>query len=292
MADNGGRSGVTRSRRTGAEVELVKLAMIALLLADQPMTVRQVFYSLVSKGLIAKTEAEYKQTVVRLLGELRLEGRIPFEWIADNGRWARHPVTFSSPADALRALARGYRRSVWADQDVAVEVWLEKDALASVLEQETDPYDVSLMVTRGYPSLSFLYEAAQVIADVAKPTRIYYFGDHDPSGVDIDRNVQQRLRRFAPGAEISFQRVAVTRAQIEAMALPTRPTKRTDSRSANFDGDSVEVDAIPPATLRTLCRTAIEQHIDGDRLDALREAQETERADLVSIAEAMSGPTD
>jgi hypothetical protein len=244
---------------------------------DQPMTVRQVFYRLVAAGIIAKSEGEYKHTVCRLLTEMRLSGEIPFGWIADNTRWMRKPATYSSVEQALRRTAEAYRRALWDNQSVYVELWLEKDALAGVLMEETGPYDVPLMVTRGYLSLSYLYEAAQQLQACGKPAHLFYFGDYDPSGLDITRNVEDRLRQFTPGAEITFTRVAVTRTQIDAWHLLTRPTKQSDSRSKGFTGESVEVDSIPPRTLRALARTCIEHHLDAAQLEVLRLAETQER---------------
>ena len=238
------------------------------------MTVRQLFYRLVSRGTIGKTEAEYKGTVVRLTVEMRLAGEIPFDWLADNTRWMRKPQTHSGLEQALVRTTQAYRRSVWDTQASYVEIWLEKDALAGVLYEVTDPWDVPLMVTKGFASLSFLHSAAVTIRAIGKPTFLYYFGDHDPSGLEIPRSIEDRIRELAPDAEIHFKRVAVTPEQIEAMALPTRPTKRTDSRSKNFAGDSVEVDAIEPAILRRLAEECITRHIDRH---ALRVLHVTER---------------
>jgi hypothetical protein len=144
-----------------------------MLRADNPMTVRQVFYQAVSRGLIAKTEAEYKQTIGRLLTEMRLDGTIPFGWIADNTRWMRKPETHSSLKAVAEEWARSYRRAIWQEQEVYVEVWLEKEALAGVLYEETHRYDVPLMVTRGYPSLSYVHEAPRrSTRPTRKPTSI------------------------------------------------------------------------------------------------------------------------
>ncbi|MEP7105869.1 MAG: hypothetical protein ABI838_08485 [Chloroflexota bacterium] len=279
-------SSPTRSRRTKADMALLAEAIIEIVAENQPVTVRQVFYRMVSAGLIAKSEGEYNGTVGRLLRDLRLEGAIPFGWIADNTRWMRKPTTYGSVEDALRQTARYYRRAVWRDLDQYVEVWLEKDALAGVLIEETDPYDVPLMVTRGYPSLSYLHEAAEAIEGIDKPTFIYYFGDHDPSGEDIRRNVERRLREFAPDADISFVHVAVTAEQITQWQLPTRPTKRSDTRAANFRGESIEVDAIAPQQLRDMVRGVIGQHVDDERLRVLRVAEQSEREILMRLAEA------
>jgi hypothetical protein len=274
-----------RPRRTHGDINRIRGAIRSTLYRDHPMTVRQLFYRLVSNGTIAKTEAEYKSTVVRLTAEMRLAGLIPFGWIADNTRWMRKPRTHSSLEDALEQTARTYRRSVWDDQDAYVEIWLEKDALAGVLYDVTAAWDVPLMVTRGFASLSFLYEAADAIQDQGKPAFLYYFGDHDPSGLDIPRTVEQRIREFAPEAEITFKRVAVTPEQIEELALPTRPTKTTDSRSKNFEGESVEVDAIEPATLRRMTEECITQHIDPDAYDRMKAVEAAERETLLAIAE-------
>jgi hypothetical protein len=277
-----------RARRGRADMQRIREAIADVLEAEHPATVRQVFYQLVSRGAIAKTEAEYKATVVRLLTDMRLAGEVPFDWISDNTRWMRKPRTFSSVEQALRRTAETYRRSLWDRQAVYVEIWLEKDALAGVLYQITELWDVPLMVTRGYASLSYLHGAAEAIGAQGKPAYIYYFGDHDPSGVDIPRTVEARLREFAPAADIHFERVAVTEQQIRELSLPTRPTKKTDSRSKNFVGESVEVDAIPPTELRRLVDACIVRHVGEQALEVNRVAEESERAILLRMTEALT----
>jgi hypothetical protein len=265
-------------------MEKIKGALFWTLERDHPMTVRQVYYQLVSQGVIAKTEGEYKSTVVRLLAEMRRAGDIPFGWIADSTRWMRKPRTYNSVEDALERTAQHYRRSLWADADAYVEIWLEKDALAGVLSSVTEEFDVPLMVTRGYPSISYLHSAGELIDALDVPVYLYYFGDYDPSGLDITRAVQAGIREFAPDADLTFERVAVTRDQIIDLNLPTRPTKTSDSRSKNFAGQSVEVDAIPPAQLRDLTRACIEQHINWQDLNAILVAEESERQALFAFA--------
>jgi hypothetical protein len=273
-------------RRSKAEINIIKAQLYSLLAAENPMSVRQVFYRLVSTGVVAKTEAEYKNTVVRLLGEMRRAGEIDFAWIADSTRWMRKPRTYSSLENMLRYSAQSYRRSVWDNQDAYVEIWLEKDALAGVLYEETEKWDVPLMVTRGYPSISYLHSAAETIAaqdEYGKTTHLYYFGDYDPSGLDIPRKVERDLREFAPNAEIEFERVAVTLEQIEEFGLQTRPTKRTDARSRNFTGESVEVDAIPPAILREMVGDCITRHVDESAYRVMLQAEKSEREVLMSL---------
>ncbi len=273
-----------RRRRTKVEIEQIREAIFATLAADHPMTVRQVFYRLVSQGVIEKTEQEYKNAVGRLLLSMRIEGIIPFGWIADNTRWMRKPESYSSMEEALLLTAETYRRALWDNQDAYVEVWTEKDALAGVLMEETEPWDVPLMVTRGFSSITYLHTAAMAISAEGKPAFLYYFGDHDPSGVHIDRVILRRLREFAPNADICFQRVAVLSEQIEELDLPTRPTKKTDSRSKGFSGESVEVDAIEPTYLRQLVRECIEQHIDRRALEKSKNLEKKERETAVEFA--------
>lgn len=273
-----------RTRRTNAEMDQLRYAIYEAVEADRPMTVRQVFYRLVSSGIIDKTEAEYKNTVCRLLADMRRSGVIPYGWIADNTRWMRKPNTHNSLEDALRTTAEAYRRSLWNHLSTYVEVWCEKDALAGVLYEETAAWDVPLMVTRGYPSLSYLAEAAEAIKAHDKPTWLYYLGDHDPSGVDIPRVVHERLQEMAPEAEINFTRLAVNPDQIKAWDLPTRPTKKSDSRSKSFKGQSVELDAIPSRQLRAIVREAVTGHIDRREYDMLQLIEMKERDTLMQIA--------
>ena len=266
-----------KHRRTKADMEEIRGAMYEIISQEAPMTVRQVFYRLVSAGVIGKTESEYNCTVVRLLTQMRLDGSIPFHWIADNTRWMRKPETHSDLKSMLEITVATYRRALWLDQPVYVEIWLEKDALSGVVYRITSKWDVPLMVTRGYPSLSFLYNAAEAIEAEEKPAYLYYFGDWDPSGVDIPRVIEKRLGELAPGAEIHFERVAVSPDQVGLWDLPTRPTKKTDTRSKSFQGASVELDAIPPNDLRDLVNNCIQGHIDPKVMAKTRVAEESER---------------
>ncbi len=275
-------------RRTKAQIQVIKNAIYTTLEAQNPATIRGLFYSLVSQGAIEKTEVEYKSTVVRLAGEMRREGTLPYSWIADNTRWMRRPTTWNSMDEALRETARTYRRSLWHDNDVYVEVWLEKEALAGLLVEETDEWDVPLLVSRGYASLTYLYEAAETIKAKNKPAHIYYLGDYDPSGVHIPIKIESELRNHAPDVEISFTRLAVNLDQIGALNLPTRPTKKTDSRSKTFGDVSVEVDAIPAPILRTMVRKAIVQHLDPYQVHLLEVAEQEERATLTRLLEVVS----
>ncbi|MHB8682364.1 MAG: hypothetical protein ACYDA2_09775, partial [Acidimicrobiales bacterium] len=185
--------------------------------------------------------------------------------------------------------ARGgdFQLATGGDINLAID---KKDALSGVIYDVTSEWDVPLMVTRGYASLSFLHAAARQIEETGKPTYLYYLGDYDPSGVDIPRKVERDLRRMVSHAEIVFTRLAVNPGQIEQMHLPTRPTKLTDSRSATFVGESVEVDAIPAPALRQMVYGAITSHVDPDRLRALIEVEQAERETLEAITLELRRP--
>jgi hypothetical protein len=266
-------------RSSKADLERMYQELRNIISEQAPCTVRQVFYRATVAGLGPKEERFYDR-VGRYLVHMRESEMIPFGDIADNTRWMRKPDSYSSLGSMLEETKKLYRRALWRDQDAYVEIWLEKDALSGVLYDVTSEWDVPLMVTRGYASLSFLHDAAEAIGYVSKPVHIYYFGDYDPSGIDIPKQVEARLRQYAPDAEIHFERVAVNPEQIRTLNLPTRPTKKSDSRSKTFKGQSVEVDAIEPNLLRDMAREVIQRHIDSRALEQTRFVEESERSAL------------
>ena len=248
------------------------------------MTVRQVFYQLVARGVIEKTEAQYQQTVIRLMTDMRIADELPFEWVIDESRRRRITQTFESISNALECTAKFYRRSALEAADDYLEIWCEKDALSGLLWEVTSHYDVPLMVSRGMPSLTFLHGTAQEIAhaeESGKSTYIYQFGDWDPSGVLIPKSIEDRLEQMCEelGCEPPYvERVALTKAHITEFNLPTRPTKRDGNRHANsFEGESVELDALPPRILREMVREVIERHVSPRMLTGIRAAEESER---------------
>lgn len=203
-----------RRRSTKAEVEARRNALLDIIKVMKPMTVRQVFYQATVHGIVGKTEAGYTKVQTDLT-IMRRAGDLPYDWLADNTRWQRKPSTFGSIQQALEETAKFYRKSLWDGADAYVEIWLEKDALAGVVLPITSMYDVPLMVTRGYASLSFLYSAAEYINKLDVPTHIYHLGDFDPSGVNAGEKIEETLIELAPAAEIYFKRIAVTPEQIE-----------------------------------------------------------------------------
>jgi hypothetical protein len=255
----------------------------------QPASIRQLYYQAEVAGLVPKTNAGYRKVQHDIL-VLRQQGDIDYDWISDSTRWMRKSRSYRGIDHFLDLSISTYRRDLWHHAPVYVEIWIEKDALAGTVMSETDPYDVPLMVAKGFSSETYLYEAAEAIADKDKPAYVYAFFDHDPSGEHSAKHIERKLREFAPDAEIHFELVAVTEEQIEEWELPTRETKREGNRHAkNFEGDSCELDSIPPDRLRDLVRECIMRHIDRARLATVQAAEESERAALKMFAQSWGG---
>lgn len=246
---------------------------------------------MVSAGHLPKTEASYDNVVIRLIGEMREAGEMPWDWITDSTRWMRKPTSYSSLEAAAIDAARTYRRDLWQNQNVHLEIWCEKMALLGVIGEVTDRWDVPLMIARGFSSKDFCYSAAQSIVVDDKPAFIYQVGDHDPSGIKAWQSVERNIFRYVGlidsefEHDMIFERIAVTPEQIEEYNLPTRPTKRNgNSHARGFKGDSVEADALPPDILRGLVEKYITQHVDMEALRVVQVAEESERKALKLFA--------
>lgn len=249
---------------------------------------RGVFYRAVSRGLVAKTEREYKNTVARKLAEMRESNELPWRWIVDNSRWSRKPVTHSSLEIMLARSHDMYRRALWDNQDAYVEIWVEKDAISGIFYEVTSQWDVPLMVTRGYPSLTFIYQAAEVIEAQVNPAYIYYFGDYDPDGLNIFETVQRKIQERT-SSWVHIHHMAVTPQQVVQYELPTRPTKKTARGAAKFGSLSVELDAMPTKVLKQIVEACITRHIDPEALEATEMAEREEIKTLGTIVDAVSG---
>jgi hypothetical protein len=278
-----GASTVKRVRRTKVELAELDELIIEVVEQDYPVSLRGVYYRCVSAGGVDKTEHAYRAVGRRLL-ELRRHGDIPYDRISDGTRWVVRPRSYDDLEDALTETAYLYRRNLWRSQDVEVHVFTEKDAITGVIEQMTREWNVPLGVLRGYCSETFAHSMAQSIEASGKPTYVYQLGDHDPSGVGAWQDFQRKVSGFIPDADVIFERLAVTPYQIATFELPTRPTKATDTRARNFDGGSVEVDAIPAPTLRQFVYEAITQHIDPLALAQIERVEESERSLLFELA--------
>jgi hypothetical protein len=260
----------------------------AIVEADHPTSDRHTFYRVVSEGAMPKTEQSYRK-VCRQVLQLRRAGIIPYAWITDNTRWIRHPSTYSTLYEMLVQARYTYRRSLWDTNEVRVEVWCESNSVAGTLGEVTDRWDVPLIVLVGYGSDSYLYSIAEGIKAYERPTHIYYFGDHDPSGKDIPRVALKGVRTLAPDVDAQLTWVAVTPEQIATMQLLTKPANANDPRAATFAGETVEIEAIPTTALRRLVEQCLLAHIDMDYVAAQEQAQAREREFLEWCLDHLAG---
>jgi hypothetical protein len=273
---------------------------VEILERERPMTLRQLFYRLVSAGVIANAPKEYKR-LGGVATRLREEGVVPFAWIVDHVRSTLKPSSWSGLADFGDAVRRSYRKDFWSGLDHCVEVFVEKDAVAGAIQPVTHEYDVRLHVCRGYASLSFVGEIAEQWKRIGKPVFAYYVGDFDPSGFDIERDLAEKLERYSgrefrsvdddPGPNaFNWERLAVVGEDFDDHNLIRLPLKTkkggaySDNRAAGFirehGQDCAEVDALPPTELRFRVREAVEGHIDQEHWARLQNAERAEQATL------------
>jgi len=233
------------------------------------VTVRQVYYVLVSRQDIYNTKNEYRR-VIRILKNGRLAGLINFDSIIDDTREAEKTPSWQSIKKILSAAVNQYRSDWWRDQPRYVEVWLEKRALRRILYPITNGYDVNLVTGGGYQSWSQVWAAkARFLARKGLKLKILYFGDLDPSGKDMPRDIRERFKTL--GIDVDIIEVALTKDDILEYNLPKNPTKKKDTRKAWYIKKyginyAVELDALPPEILREKVKTAIEEHCDLDLL--------------------------
>ena len=237
---------IKRKRRTAVEVYSLYSAVVDILNEyDEAITIRHLFYRLESKQIIAKDEKSYNHLVSHL-GKWRVNGSIPFDRFVDGTRWHYGVDTFDNAAEALEESIRSYRKNLWRTQEYYVEVWCEKEAIASMVKPVADRWSLKTFVCRGFNSLSGSASAANQFLEAywkGKRPVILYLGDHDPSGLCIDQSLMKHLSYFdiIPKNElgiehvtvadrVEFVRVAILPEQIEEFDLPTRPVKRSDTR--------------------------------------------------------------
>lgn len=296
-----------RSRKVGrgkarTTIRLEEAAREALR-ERHPMTLRQLFYVLVSRGHLPKTEAGYNK-LKRIMKERREVGACPWGWLADHTRAVIAARTFDGVEGLLDDAARLYRRDLMRQQPYAIQVWAESDSVGSIISPVADRYTIPVYVGRGYASVGYLWSAAEDIAAAIgsdKDVVILHVGDYDPSGEDIFRDVAEKLDRYTAailkgipadqahgwtvGDHLVVKRIALTEDQVLEHDLPARPPKKTDSRSKSFDGiGAVEVEALPVDVLTDLVEDAIQDYIDEDALAVVQKAEQSEREIAARIA--------
>jgi hypothetical protein len=258
------------------------LGLISLARQFGPIGVRGLFYQAVVGGSVEKTEHDYDR-VQRLLKEIRLSGELDWDLIVDPSRACERVATWESPSALLRAAAVQFRLDPWRYQPCQIQVWCEKEGLASLFAGITDRFRVPLYPGKGFASLSFSREAAleaRQWLDDGKRVIVLQWGDYDPSGVAISDSLVEHYRIHG-AQEAEVVRVGLKPEHITRWRLPTRPTKTSDTRARNFGDDrSVELDAVRPDRLRRWIETEIRQHIEPEPWEQARAEEEAQREEL------------
>lgn len=259
--------------------ELIATA-VEILTAHNPMTLRQLYYQLISRHALENNQSQYDRLGVAVV-RARKDGTIPWGWIEDRSRLPRHVDMWNSLDELVSACADAYRGNVWNSQPGYIEVWLEKEALSGIFETELDHYGMTLNVGKGYDGWTSICNAAERFNGWGAAT-ILYFGDFDPSGVHMIKSLGDRLAHF--DCHPTIVPCALTKEDIERYNLPPDRTKKADKRAAAFiaeHGDiSVELDALPIDVLRARIVEEVESRMDMGRLEQVLKQDVEERQEL------------
>ena len=244
----------------------IKLASVVMKEYEEQgykLTVRQLYYQFVARDWIPNTPKEYNR-FKSAIGKGRMNGYLDWDLIEDRGRSTTWGLHWEDPADAVEDVAGAFQLDKWSNQARHIEIMCEKDALSGILEPACRAQDVRFTANRGYSSLSMMYRIGQRLEQQraqGKQVWIFYLGDHDPSGLDMDRDIVERLELFS-GGKITFLRIALTMDQIERLEPPENPTKVKDSRAAKYIAEhgesSWELDALDPDVLVRLINAAVD----------------------------------
>ena len=250
------------------------------------ITLRQLYYQFVARGLLPNTPKEYGHLGTIINGG-RLAGYIDWEAIVDRTRKTVENQHWNSPREIIECIAKTYKIDTRATQSKRIEVWVEKEALAGVIERTCRGLDVMSFACKGYVSQSSMWEAAQRIRNDGRSTIILHLGDHDPSGIDMTRDIQDRLSLFE--ADVEVKRIALTMEQVQEYNPPPNPAKLTDTRCSSYIqqyGDkSWELDALEPAALHKLITKEVNSLTNKQELIKRQNQQEDEKEVLEEIAE-------
>ena len=260
--------------------------------AGYDLTLRQLYYQFVARGLIPNKDSEYKK-LGSVVNDARLAGLIDWDRIVDRTRNVRSNSHWDGPQDIVASCANQFQIDKWEDQEVRVEVWIEKDALVGVIDGICRELDVAFFSCRGYTSQSEMWAAAQRLRSherMAQETRIFHLGDHDPSGIDMSRDIEERLQLFK--SEVTLERLALNMDQVKRYNPPPNPAKVTDSRFASYvdkyGEESWELDALEPRVIVDLVREAILAVRDDDKWEDKVEEQNEARRKLSALSERWS----
>jgi hypothetical protein len=257
------------------------------------LTLRQLYYRFVAQGWLPNTERSYKN-LGALVNRARLAGLIDWYHIEDRGRSLFKSPSWTSPASIIESAARGYAEDLWLDQQYAVEVWVEKQALEGVVSRAADVWRAPYFSCKGYSSASSIWEAGQRHIRYQKNGKqpvILYLGDHDPSGIDMPRDIADRMRLFCEHHgydKPTIRRIALNMDQVLEHEPPPNPAKVTDSRFQAYQEEhgeeSWELDALEPQVLDDLIQATIREYVDEVAWEAAKAAEEHQRGLLLRVS--------
>lgn len=260
------------------------------------LTLRQLYYQFVARDLLPNTQQSYKR-LGSIINDARLAGLIDWSAMEDRTRNVRALSDWDDPAEIVAACASQFRLDKWADQPWRCEVWIEKDALVGVIERACNAHQVPFFSCRGYVSQSEAWGAAMRLktwTDAGQRVRVIHLGDHDPSGIDMTRDIGERFRVF--GVRVEVVRIALNMDQVERFEPPPNPAKLTDSRASGYVAEhgyeSWELDAMTPAYLDGIVRDAIQEIVDGTRWSAMLEDENEAKAALEAVADNWTAVAD
>lgn len=255
-----------------------------------PMTLRQLYYQMVARGLLANEVRQYT-SLGSLINDSRLAGLVSWTAIEDRGRNLMGLATHASPQAAVKSVLAKYRIDKWADQPWRPEVWVEKAALEGVIGSICNELQVDFFACRGYNSQSEAWRAGRRMAGyLTRGQRpiVFHLGDHDPSGIDMTRDNQERLSLFC-GVQVQVVRLALNMPQVEQYNPPPNPAKVTDSRFADYavkyGDESWELDALEPMVIRDLISEAVLRIRDEAKWDAMLKLEAEDKMTLESMVE-------
>lgn len=253
------------------------------------MTVRQLYYQLVSRDVIENTLQSYKR-LASLVNDARLAGRLDWDAIEDRTRDFVRRSHWRSGGHILRNVADQFHMDMWETQERRVFVVVEKEALVGVLERVCHKWDVPLLAARGYPSASVLYDFAQRdLEGEGMDALVLHLGDHDPSGIDMSRDLIDRITMFTRSDNFELRRIALNLDQVREKKPPPNPAKTSDARfeeyARRFGEKSWELDALPPDYLVKLVEKHITPEIDDDAWTERVEEIEDVKSRLREVAE-------
>lgn len=258
------------------------------------LTLRQLYYQFVARDLLANTQKNYHK-LGKTLSNARLAGMVSWQAIEDRTRNLKRNYHYEDPREAIQDCINTYKLNMWVNQPNYVEVWIEKDALVGVIERVCRELDVPYFACRGYTSQSEQWRAGKRLeAAVAngKDVTILHLGDHDPSGIDMTRDNEERLSMFSRDF-VTVKRLALNYDQVEEYAPPPNPAKATDSRFEkyvqNFGDSCWELDALEPSVISEIVRSNINELTDPDAWQEREEEKAEHVEKLQNIADELDG---